>query len=124
MAQRHHLELTVDEESSGVVLRILSEGHEVFSTRLEAPELDELIRGLGDGRAQLTDEVSPQLDEGARITNVVKNPSYLVGTNSPEAKALIALRHPGFGWLGFQFRRPVVEAIVRELGRWLDDQKH
>lgn len=122
MAQKFQLEVGIDDVQTAMTLRILADGGEVFSTRLEAPELDDLIRALSDGRAQLTDEVSPQLDEGARITNIVVDPSYLVGKNSAQGKALLAFRHPGLGWLGFQFRRTVVEAMVRQLDDWLREK--
>ena len=122
MSRRYQLEVAVDDDQSAMTLRILADGGEVFGTRLEAPELDDLIRTLSDGRAQLADEVSPELDEGARITNNVANPSYLIGKNSLQGKALLAFRHPGLGWLGFQFRRSVVEAMVRQLGAWLDEE--
>jgi len=122
LGQKFQLEVGVDDAQVAMTLRILADGGEVFSTRLEAPELDDLIRALGDGRAQLADEVSPELDEGARITNNVVDPSYLVGKNSAQGKALLAFRHPGLGWLGFQFRRPVVEAMVRQLDNWLHEE--
>ena len=120
MARKFHLEVAVEDDLGALALRILADGEEVFGTRLEAPELDDLIRALGDGRAQLADQVAPELDEGARITDTVVDPAYLVAKNSDRGRALLAFRHPGLGWLGFQLRRPVVEAMVHRLGRWLD----
>lgn len=119
MPPRYHLDLTLEDDREAVQLRIVTEDRELFSARLEAPELDELIRALGQGRAQLADEVAPELDEGARIADTVIDPAYLVGRNSQEGRALIALRHPGYGWIGFQLHRPVAAAVARELGRGL-----
>ena len=118
---RHHLELGVEPRRDAVRLTISSDDETVFSARLEAPELDELIHALAHGRARLRDEVPVALDEGARLTDVEADPSYLVGKNNAAGEALLALRHPGFGWLGFRLRRPVIEAIVDRLGRWLGE---
>jgi hypothetical protein len=120
MATKYDLEVAVAPDRTAVLLTTLADGREAFGTRLEAPELDDLIRALGDARAMLDEEVAPQLDEGARITNSIVDPNYLVGTNSSKGQTLLAFRHPGFGWIGFQLRRPVVEAMVRKLGQWLE----
>lgn len=120
MSRKYHLEVAVEDDHDALALRILADDEEVFGTRLEAPELDDLIRALSDGRAQLADQVAPELDEGARITDTVVDPAYLVAKNSERGRALLAFRHPGLGWLGFQLRRPVVDAMVQRLGRWLE----
>ena len=117
----HHLELAVDPDREAVRLTITQGENPVFAARLEAPELDELIHALAHGRAQLREEVAPSLDQGARLTDVELDPGYLVGKNTAKGEALLALRHPGFGWLGFRLRRPVIEAIVERLGRWLSE---
>lgn len=119
MVERQHLQLALDDDRTALALRVLSADRELFSVRLEAPELDELIRALSRGRAQLGEEVAPELDEGARIADTVIDPSYLIGKNSRKDRALLAFRHPGFGWLGFQLRRSVVEPMVRQLDEWL-----
>jgi hypothetical protein len=111
-----NLEVAVAPDRSAV-LPTLADGREAFATRLEAPELD----------------------EGARITNSIADPNYLVGTNSRKGQTLLAFHPgfrwpgfgwpgfgwpgfgwPGFGWIGFRLRRPVVEAMVRKLGQWLE----
>ena len=66
--------------------------------RLEAPELDQLIHALAEGRAQLLDEVAPGLDEGARITNTVVNPTHpLLGRNTRKGQILARASPPGAG---------------------------
>ena len=116
---RHHLEIEVEDDRGAVRLTISRDDQPVFGARLEGPELDELIRGLGQGRRQLADPVAPARDEPARLTAAVVEPGYLVGTNSRKREALLALRHPGFGWLGFQLRRSVVEQMVERPSEWL-----
>jgi hypothetical protein len=119
MSKPHRLELAVEDARQAVRLSVSDDDRLLFSARLEGPELDELIRGLSQARAQLAEEVAPELDEGARLADVVVDPSYLIGKNSGTGEALLALRHPGYGWLGFRLRRPVVEQIVGRLGDWL-----
>jgi hypothetical protein len=119
MSKPHRLELAVEDARQAVRLSVSDDDRLLFSARLEGPELDELIRGLSQAHAQLAEEVAPELDEGARLADVVVDPSYLIGKNSGTGEALLALRHPGYGWLGFRLRRPVVEQIVGRLGDWL-----
>lgn len=119
MNKPHRLELAVEDAREAVRLSVSDHDRLLFSARLEGPELDELIRGLSQARAQLADQVAPELDEGARLADVVVDPSYLIGKNSGTNEALLALRHPGYGWLGFRLRRTVVEQVVDRLGAWL-----
>ncbi|PAX06537.1 hypothetical protein [Sphingomonas lenta] len=121
MREAAQVELSVEEDGAAVWLRVLGGEGELFGARLEGPELDDLIRALADGRARLADAVAPELDEGARITDVTVDPAYLVGKNSDKGQALVAFRHPGLGWLGFQLRRDVVAAMVDRLGSWLGE---
>jgi hypothetical protein len=117
----HSLSLAMDPDRSAIRLTINGDDQALFTARLEAPELDELIHALAKGRAHLAEEVAPTLDEGARLTDVEADPGYLVGKNRERDEALIALRHPGFGWLGFRLRRPVIEEMLDRLGRWLHE---
>jgi hypothetical protein len=119
MTASHQLEVSVESDGSAAGLRVIADEGSLFRIRLEAPELDDLIRALADARTRLEEEVAPELDEGARITNVVVDPAYLVGKNSAKGQALVAFRHPGLGWLGFQLQREVTEAMVARLGAWL-----
>lgn len=123
MHRADQLALAVDADGAAVTLRVQGDEGELFGARLEAPELDDLIRLLSDARALLTEAVAPELDEGARITNIVADPAYLVGKNSEKDQALIAFRHPGLGWLGFQLRRGMVERMVGGLGAWLTAER-
>ena len=121
MAERQYLDLALDDDRTALTLRIVSGSRELSSLRLEAPELDGLIRALSRGRAQLAEQVAPELDGGARIADTVVDPSYILGKNSKKDRALLAFRHAGFGWLGFQLRRSVVEAMVQQLDAWLHE---
>ncbi|WP_425229406.1 hypothetical protein [Sphingomonas sp.] len=116
----HQLSLTVEGDRNAVLLTIAGDDDRLlFGARLEAPELDELIHALAQGRAQLLDEVAPELDQGARLTDVEVDPGYLVGTSKVADEALIAFRHPGFGWLGFRLHRKVIGKFTERLDRWL-----
>ena len=47
------------------------------------------------------------------------DPTYLIAKNSARGEALMAFRHPGFGWLGFRLHRPAIAEMVERLDRWL-----
>ena len=103
-------------------LRALNKWNEVASLQLKAPELDQLIRLLANLRAKMADPVAPDLDEESRLKDVVPEPPLRLSRESPDGRLLVALRHPGLGWLGFRLRRKAVEALIPQLKDWLKEQ--
>ena len=97
-------------------------GRALAHVALETPELDSLVRSLADLRAAMGDPVPATLDPGARLT-VLVDPAWqtrlpAAGTG-PEggAAAVLALRHPGLGWLGFLLPRAEAAALGHSLTR-------
>lgn len=71
-------------------------------------------------RSELPDPVAPTLDDGSRV-EAIANPAWRL--DQTEIGPILALRHPGLGWLGFVF--PPHEAkhigeVLLELSRTSD----
>jgi hypothetical protein len=120
MTRLYHMELTVADDRTAVELQISADDVEIFTTRLEAPELDDFISALA-GWAFATAGRGRAATGGACAHHQRRSSALLSDRQErPEGRGAARLRHPGLGWLGFQLRRSVVEAMVRQLRRWLE----
>jgi hypothetical protein len=83
---------------------------------LEAPELDSLVRLVADLRAGLADRVPASLDPGARVVALV-DPALKTArpTGTLPDGIILALRHPGLGWLAFLLPPPKAVALGTSL---------
>jgi hypothetical protein len=86
---------------------------------LSASDLETLIAVLASKRAQMKDPVPTMVTEGDQIQNVQRNPEWYCGFPGGHSGRLLAIRHDGFGWLGFQL--PVERA--RALSMALTDEQ-
>ena len=102
----------LSEDASTLVIEISVAGKVVGFAPLSASEADDLIAKLASNRAGMSERVPSDLDPGSRIASVV-NPAWRIAPG-PEGRAL-ALRHPGYGWLGYF----LPEAEARNMGRVL-----
>lgn len=92
-------------------------GNEVLShLTFDAWQLDELIVALGKLRASMADEISDTLEINSRLEATVA-PAWRIPDNLAQSGRTLALRHPGFGWLGFVI--PLDQG--EEMARWLSD---
>ena len=78
-------------------------GRALAHVALQAPELDSLVRQLAELRSCLGEPVPRTLDPGARLVALVDPVWQAKPLSSPDAPdgVVLALRHPGLGWLGF-----------------------
>jgi hypothetical protein len=104
------LRLRLEENGSTARLSILLNGREAAFIIADALELDEILHGLGAGRAEMSDGVPAELDPLPRF-RTTETPSWRVFDQEPD-RCTLALRHPGFGWLGFCFTRDEAERIA------------
>lgn len=89
------------------------------------PELDTLVRTLADLRALMSDPVPRTLDPGARLT-VLSDPAWQVKPPAPGTGrdvAVLALRHPGLGWLGFLLPQLEAAALGHGFVRLIQQQQ-
>jgi hypothetical protein len=78
---------------------------------MDGATLEAFISELGKCRSQLAEQVTPELDSMARIEAV--HASAWRVTSVPAGR-MLALRHPGLGWLGF-----VLEGQAKEISEAL-----
>lgn len=92
--------VSVNAACTEVFIETWKDGRQAAWLGLEAPELDQFIRQLAQCRATLSEQVAEALEPNARL-KAVFHPNANV---SPiEQGRLLALRHPGLGWVSFVF---------------------
>lgn len=101
---------TDDKES--VRISITPEGHEPNWIDLPPDGIESFLQQVASQRSQLKDPVRPDLDPGSRIDALV-DPRLHV-ERYPQG-AMLAIRHPGFGWLGFALPEQSVQDLARLL---------
>ncbi len=115
-----NLTLTLAEDKSHVLLKLLEDNKPVGQATLNATELDNVISGLAEFRASLVEPVSaePKQDAGSRELLVI-DPAWRT-ERSPHGEIdgiVMRLRHIGLGWVSFLLPRNESSA----LGKWLSD---
>jgi hypothetical protein len=108
-----------DRQAVSIELRM--DGAKLGHIVLEAAELDDYIHKLADHRAELIDAVSSQLDPGSRL-DVIVGPAWGVPHPPHELGKVLALRHPGFGWLSFLLPAEDARALAKALLLGLPDE--
>jgi hypothetical protein len=103
----------------GCLFEILDRhGRALAHVVLETPELDTLLPVLADLRAGLAEPVPATLDPSARLVALV-DPAVetRLPTVAMPAGAVLALRHPGLGWLAFLLQPSRAAALGSSLLR-------
>jgi hypothetical protein len=108
----------VSEDRESAVFEIKEDGKALAHMICDAPAVETIIRQLAVCRKSLSDGVAPELEAFARV-EVEQYPGWKVPDthNGPNSSVLLALRHPGMGWLGFLFE----EMEARRVGKALLD---
>ncbi len=83
-----------------VNLTLQKDGATLGGIGLLASDMDDLIARLSRARAAMTDIVPAALEPGARLSPIPA-PAWLVKQQVQPPGIVLALRHPGFGWLSF-----------------------
>jgi hypothetical protein len=99
-------------DRQSVTIELWMDGRALGHMVLDAATLEGHIRDLARHRAELADEVPEELEPRARIEGV-QDPIWRLGESADDLA--LALRHPGLGWLSFQFPRNEAAALGREL---------
>ena len=110
---RMRLNASVDSSREHVVIELSMDGKPLGHIELDSASVEKHIHDLAQHRANLNDPVTPTLDAGSRLEAIV-DPRWRVPKPIEQGRVL-ALRHPGLGWLSFVF--PDKEA--RAIAEWL-----
>jgi hypothetical protein len=111
---RMTLKMRPEPDKQHVYLELQMDGKALGHMYLSAPDMEDHIRAAAKNRAQLSDTVAMDLDPGWRLETFA-NPVWRTAVHNEGI--VLALRHPGLGWLSFLLPR----AEARKLGRWLLD---
>jgi hypothetical protein len=106
----------ITEDKETAVIELHEDGKALAHITLDAASLEGVIRELGRVRSNMNEIVPLELDPGARIETTPPSSWRVPGAhNGPTETLLLALRHPGLGWLGYLFD----EVNARKLGKAL-----
>jgi hypothetical protein len=107
-----------NEDRSPIAVTVDSDGLlRIAGMRLTATQADALIALLADQRAQMDPPVSPALrfDE---LMGLTTDPAYVLQEDLVDKTLMVALRHVGLGWCGFEFTREVAAELRDELAHF------
>lgn len=94
------------------VLQMELEDEPVVHQLLDAGGLTQVIQDLMILRGTMTDEVSREIDPGSRLYALTDPLWRGQDSKTPGFAKLLALRHPGFGWLTALFPEKEARGIA------------
>ena len=109
---RAHLNEARDE----AILQIFEGERSLAYIQLPAAELQSVLQKLAQLRAEMREPVERSAEE-ARSMATASDPSWSIGFMEASGSAVLALRHPGFGWLGFNLQRDRAAMLGEALQR-------
>jgi hypothetical protein len=114
MSDLVNVQLAVDDARRAVTITMVQNGRPLAHAIVEAAEMKELIHAFAQAGYELADRVPLTVDHGTKLAALVDPGWHFPGDVHPEGKVL-ALRHPGFGWLSFLFPYAEARAIAQML---------
>jgi hypothetical protein len=91
----------VDPERRTAVVELWMGDQALGHITLDAAQLERLIHRLAECRANLADEVPREYVRLEQSAGIVIDPTWSVLAEADESNKVLALRHPGLGWLPF-----------------------
>jgi hypothetical protein len=88
------------EDRMSVTLEMHVDGEPKAHMYLDAAGLEEIVSELAGVRASMAEGVTPDLETGMRLA-AVGDPRWRTEAYHPVGGAMLALRHPGHGWVSF-----------------------
>src|SRR4051812_23785248 len=111
---RLHAEL--NEARNEAALHIVENERSLAYIEMPTAELQDFLQKLAGLRASMSEPVERSADE-VRTMATTRDPSWSVGFMEAEGEAVLALRHPGFGWLAFHLPRARAAMLAEALQR-------
>jgi len=95
-----HLRWFLKDEGYNVALEMVVDDEPKAHMILDAAELEDQIHFLSQAREAMAEPVTPDLEVGMRL-RALGDPRWKTEPYHPHGAALLALRHPGMGWMSF-----------------------
>ncbi|MGJ4893809.1 hypothetical protein ACQR2B_06445 [Bradyrhizobium oligotrophicum] len=108
------LKTTADANRENVLLEMQEDGKPLAHMLLDGASAEGLIHQIGHWRSQLEDEVSPALDPKSLLHAIV-DPGWMIDGAKHEGRRLLAMRHPGLGWIAFL----IPDGEATKMAEWL-----
>jgi hypothetical protein len=90
----------VDKKKENVVIQIEEDKRALAHILLDSATTENHIHDLAKHRAALLEQVPTELDPGSRLEALI-DPIWHIPNYRREQGRILALRHPGLGWLSF-----------------------
>jgi len=103
-----------NEARDRLIVQLGGEGRPLAHFLLAAPEADDVISKAENNRAALADEIQGEFEPTSRA-NVLEQPAWAVSKPRSDGRFVLAIRHPGFGWLAFGIEVERTNAIAAAL---------
>ena len=105
----------IDESAKAKLTIELWQGDEcVGRSEMDADGLDRLITHLAQQREKLAEKIPMTLENGERIRGQ-REPEWMCVFAKETDDQVMAVRHSGFGWLGFQLSAKTARAMATAL---------
>lgn len=108
-------ELKVQKAEDGrhLAIRLEQDGETLGEVRLDAAAAEQHVQQVAEQRAGLADEVPAKLKSGSPLTATFDPVWQVQGAEG--GVVIMALRHPGLGWLSFALPPEEVEPFTNAL---------
>ena len=105
----------IDEPAQSVLtIEFWQDNKCIGRSELDADGLDQLITLLAQQREKLAKKIPMTLEDGERIRGQ-REPKWMCVFAQETDDQVLALRHAGFGWLGFQLSVKTARAMAAAL---------
>jgi len=111
---RMKVTIETDKRRDNLAIELARDGKSLGRVIFAASDVEALLLSIAEVRSSLREQVIPELEPKFRIATV-EEPAWRISNPTPDGRRMLALRHPGFGWLGFLLDRDRANAISRGL---------
>lgn len=120
MAGHMSIRSSLNDAGTIVTLQIDERGKPLAHITLEEPEFTALLHSLTKLRAKMTDPIPLTLEPGARLDAFLSPRTFVgKGHSKQRRETVLALRHPGLGWVAGSFEpdglKQLAEALLAHL---------
>lgn len=100
MLQKVEYRVALAEDRSTATIETLVDGQAQAWSDTSPEELSEIIEMFTHIRAEMSDEIPTELEPNAKIAALI-NPYWKITPAPNQDGVVLAIRHPGAGWMGF-----------------------